>query len=84
MPREAKAFFTLVAICFSIVAFILTSESVIIKSYFCRLRVRNLEVDSSYSYMQRFMLNSVCNVPVSGESKETKNWLPAFLVEAQK
>ena len=31
-----------------------------------------------------FMLDPVCNVPVSGESRETKNWPPVFLVEAQK
>ena len=30
------------------------------------------------------MLESVCNVPVSGESREIKNWPLAFLVEAQR
>ena len=32
------------------IGFILTSESVLTKSYYGRLRVRNREVDSSYSY----------------------------------
>ena len=37
-----------------------------------------MEVDSSYSYMHaEVMLDSVCNVLVSGESRETKDWPPA-------
>ena len=44
-----------------------------------RLRVRNMEVNSSYSYYMHaeVMLDPVCNVPVSGESRETKDWPPA-------
>ena len=34
--------------------------------------------------MQRSMLDPVCNVPDSGESRETKDWPPAILMEAQK
>ena len=30
------------------------------------------------------MLGPACNVPVSGESRETKDWPPAILVEAHK
>ena len=46
-----------------------------------RLKVRNMEVDSSYSYnaCKRSLLDPVCNVPVSGESRETKDWPPATL-----
>ena len=34
-----------------------------------------MEVDSSYSYLHvEVMLDPVCNVPVSGESRETKDW----------
>ena len=36
-----------------------------------------MEVDSSYSYYAEVMLDPVCNVPVSGESRETKDWPPA-------
>ena len=32
--------------------------------------------------MQRSLLDAVCNVPVSGETRETKDWPPVILVEA--
>ena len=34
--------------------------------------------------MQRSMLDPVCNVPVSEEIRETKDWSPAILMEAHK
>ena len=37
-----------------------------------------MEVDSSSLTMHaEVMLDPVCNVPVSGESRETKDWPPA-------
>ena len=42
-------------------------------------RTSNMEVDSSYSYHAcRVMLDPVCNVPISGESRETKDFQPPY------
>ena len=48
-----------------------------LKILLSRLRVRNGN-NSSFSYMQRSMEDSVCNIPVSGESKDTRNWFSSL------